>query len=104
MPYIGVQGGKPAAKVSNNDGLFTAVLDTNFTPASYQWFKDGVAINGATQSTYNSNSVAGVYKCVVTGSYSTKDSIITVVAEYLLTENGQQLLTENGQPMEMENV
>lgn len=104
MPFIGVVGGKPAAKVSNNDGVLSAVVDANFTATSYQWFKDNVVINGANQSTYNSKGLSGAYKCIVTGSYTTKASIITVVAEYLLTENGQPLLTEDGQPLEIEYV
>ena len=48
---------------------------TGFSPSSYEWYKDGTVISGATSQTYNATS-AGVYK-VVCGDYS---DIATVIA------------------------
>jgi hypothetical protein len=47
----------------------TVTLSANSSPSySYQWYKDGMAITGATNSTYNSTGTQhGYYTVVVTG-------------------------------------
>jgi hypothetical protein len=43
----------------------------NFTPSSYQWYRDGTAISGATSATYTVPSgETGTYKAVVDSTYS----------------------------------
>ncbi len=51
-------------------------IATGFTASSYQWYKDGTAISGATSQTYNATT-AGVYKVTANG-YSDIATVISV--------------------------
>ena len=63
---------QPTTQTANvgDNVTFTVVAAGGTTPYTYQWFKNIVAIGGATSSTYNIPSVitgdAGNYACVVT--------------------------------------
>ncbi|MFY7964297.1 MAG: Ig-like domain-containing protein [Chitinophagaceae bacterium] len=73
-------------------GLTTACLGSGLTltssvSASYQWYKDGVAINGATAQTYTP-IVSGTYTMIVVAGGGACNSIsnsIPVVINYALT-------------------
>ncbi len=49
-------------------------LMANIVASSYQWLKDGVAIPGATDQTYNANLGDGTYTCEISISSSCIDS------------------------------
>lgn len=56
--------------------LFTQASG-NDLPFTYQWYKDNVAISGATDNTYSftmTSALAGVYKVVVTGALGSSDN------------------------------
>ncbi len=61
-------------------GSLTLSAEATVTPdtatVSYQWYKDGEEISGATESTYtaaDSVSDSGTYKCVVIAVRSDRD-------------------------------
>jgi len=67
-----------------------AVSVTSAAPISYQWYKDGLAIAGATQGTYALGSVGvndgGVYKVVVSNaaaSYSSSEATLSLAPTIL---------------------
>jgi hypothetical protein len=62
---------------------FTSIV-TGFTNPTYQWYKDGAIVNGATNSTYNfTPTVIGGYaitlKVVSAGNGDEKESAATIV-------------------------
>ncbi|WP_299114934.1 T9SS type A sorting domain-containing protein [uncultured Winogradskyella sp.] len=68
------------------------------TTDQYQWFKDNVAINGATESTYTINnpqpSDSGVYYCEITNS--TVDDLVVTRAEITLNVNAALSINDIG--------
>jgi len=58
--------------------LLTASVTGGETPYTYQWYKNGAAISGATNSTYSATS-AGTYKVVVTDHNGCTDTSADVV-------------------------
>lgn len=65
---------QPVSQTVNTGSSVTfSVVAAGSDPLSYQWRKNGVAINGATSSTYTINSVAesdfATYSCLVSNSY-----------------------------------
>jgi hypothetical protein len=74
-----------SAPLYESQALALAVTATSPSAMTYQWFRNGVAIPGATAATYNVASVAGtqggVYHVRVTnasGTYVSTPSIVTV--------------------------
>lgn len=58
------------ATIARDDDTLTAKLNaTGITASSYKWYKDGVAIGGATTASYEVTT-SGVYSCDITGSDS----------------------------------
>lgn len=65
-----------------------SVSATGTAPLSYQWYKDGTAIEGATEATYTIKSIAmnasGVYTVVVSnelGEVSSDDAVLAVATD-----------------------
>ena len=68
----------PEATVSSSDGVYSKIYDTEsivltaeisgYANAEYQWYKDGVKIDGATEATISITDVAdsGTYRCDIT--------------------------------------
>jgi WD40 repeat protein len=76
-----------ASPVAVGSAASLSVVAGGTAPLSYQWRKDGVAISGATSSTYTiastKNSDAGSYTVVVTnsaGSVTSNSTVLTVRA------------------------
>jgi hypothetical protein len=76
-----------ASSVAVGSAASLSVVAGGTAPLSYQWRKDGVAISGATSSTYTiastKNSDAGSYTVVVTnsaGSVTSNSTVLTVSA------------------------
>ena len=76
-----------ASPVAVGSAVSLSVVAGGTAPLSYQWRKDGVAISGATSSTYTiastKNSDAGSYTVVVTnsaGSATSNTATLTVMA------------------------
>jgi len=69
-------GGELNCKVSSV--LLTASVTGGETPYTYQWYKNGAAISGATNSTYSATS-AGTYKVIVTDHNGCTDTSADVV-------------------------
>ena len=64
----------------------STVLDASITlktDETIAWYKDGVLISGATNTTYTATAV-GIYKAVVTGTACTKEDLITISAEVFI--------------------
>lgn len=61
------------------NGLAIAVTSVSSAPVTYQWFKDGTAIAGATSRTYNATA-AGSYTVAVTQNGITVTSNAAVIA------------------------
>lgn len=83
-----------ASPVSAENGIpfSLSVTATGTEPLTYQWKLDGVAISGATSSTYAVadpvTESAGTYTCVVENAYgsATSADIDVVVAPYITTQ------------------
>lgn len=75
---------KPAIVVNDNVLAATTPSDT------YQWYKDGKPVEGATGRTYNTEGAAGVYQVTVLNEICNAASepivITSVLEEYLLDE------------------
>ncbi len=72
---------QPKSSVSLVGSETVSVVATGTDPLTYQWFKDNVAISGATSSSYNITS-NGTYKVVVSnqiGSVTSTDCVVDVV-------------------------
>jgi len=54
-------------------------LSTTITGATYQWFLDGVLIDGATEATYDPTT-SGAYSCEVDGELTKNEIIVEVIA------------------------
>ena len=80
----GITGGTAANTVINlfEGQMLTLSVNTVGTAPTFQWYKDGNLISGATSATYMKSSVviadAGTYKVVVTGSGSCSSQTATV--------------------------
>ncbi|CAM2006689.1 immunoglobulin domain-containing protein [Acanthopleuribacter pedis] len=89
----------------------TLTLETvaSGSPLSYQWFKDGVMINGATQSQYQLSSLAtgdaGRYTCLVTGdcgSLETRAAEVTLHTAVALESEPAGVVSCDGGPARLE--
>lgn len=76
LPQIVVQPASVTVAVGGQLTLIVAAISE--APMSYQWYKDDVAISGATSSSYLNTGVAeidqGTYHCVVTNQYGSVTS------------------------------
>ncbi len=69
---------------------------------SYQWTKDGVDISGGTSSTYNTASVAGVYRCRVRASNDGGfDSAQDTLSSNSITVSGGSSVTGSANQQEL---
>ena len=83
VQYIDAVPAEVKASVDNNvktvDEAVTFTLDVPDRGYAYQWFKDGVAIDGATQNTYTIDAIktkdAGSYTCRVSNVCSESTSV-----------------------------
>ncbi len=83
VQYIDAVPTEVKASVDNNvktvDEAVTFTLDVPDRGYAYQWFKDGVAIDGATQNTYTIDAIktrdAGSYTCRVSNACSESTSV-----------------------------
>lgn len=83
VQYIDAVPAEVKASVDNNvktvDEAVTFTLDVPDRGYAYQWFKDGVAIDGATQNTYTIDAIetrdAGSYTCRVSNACSESTSV-----------------------------
>lgn len=69
---------QPPGQAEEFDGAaMTYSVATSGNAASYQWFVNGTAVGGATNATFNFNSLAGtnLYQCVVSNSAGTESTI-----------------------------
>lgn len=77
--FVGSKDLGPDRLISKNNALCqgeTLILDATTSGATYQWYKDGTAISGATNATYTVSS-AGKYEVMInSSSCSLKGSII----------------------------
>ncbi len=80
--------------VAKGSNATFSVIATGAAPLSYQWYKDGVAIGGATSAVLTINAVqlsqAGVYTVVVSNSISS----ITSSAASLTVNDAPTILTQ----------
>jgi hypothetical protein len=98
---------EPNITVKNNDTLFCKGenvelnVNANFS-STYQWYKDGIAINSATTNKYTRASVAlsdaGSYYCLVTSAYGVKATnsktiLVSEAPEIALHPSSQWALT-----------
>jgi glucose/arabinose dehydrogenase len=79
LQYTPVIVNQPASQtIFAADAVSFSVSASGIQPFSYQWQKNGVAISGATSSTYTIASAttndAGNYSCVVSNSYGSTNS------------------------------
>lgn len=75
---VAVTGAPPALTVTGDGCASKTTLSTTSGLTSYAWYKDNVAINGATSNVYTPTS-AGVYKVeVTTGSCSSTSTTTTI--------------------------
>lgn len=83
VQYIDAVPAEVKTRVDNNvktvDEAVTFTLDVPDRGYAYQWFKDGVAIDGATQNTYTIDAIktrdAGSYTCRVSNACSESTSV-----------------------------
>lgn len=80
--------GTPAYCVGDS----TALTMNAGNGASYQWFKDGLAITGATSQVYYASSI-GSYSCVVSDACSDNDGSAAAVA---VTQNPLPIVSVSG--------
>ena len=86
-PQINTQPADQLAPVGYS-ATFTAGADGD-PPLNYQWQKNGVAIQGATSSSYTTplvtlNDNAATFRCTITngfGSATTREAVLTVITE-----------------------
>ena len=80
---------QPKSSVSLVGSETVSVVATGTAPLTYQWFKDTVAISGATSSSYNITS-DGTYKVIVSnqvGSVTSTDCVVgAVIAPRIITQ------------------
>ncbi|MBE2213352.1 MAG: immunoglobulin domain-containing protein, partial [Opitutaceae bacterium] len=98
----------PQSKSVTHSGSFgIGVAASSNAPITFQWTKDGVAIPGATASTYGRQNVqpsdAGVYRVIATtggGSTTSNGAVITVLpaAPPVITEHPLSIGVEEGEP------
>lgn len=67
------------------------------TPLQYQWYKDGVLINGATSDVYIENSAVKTakYKCIVTNSVDSVESseaILTILLKPVIIKQPENII------------
>ena len=86
MPEITVNGIESVTYARIEDNLTFSVSATGTAPLSYQWYKDGEAIAGATGTSYTINSVksddAGSYSVTVTNVAGSASAEVTVLKVY----------------------
>ena len=85
VPTAPVIASAPVSQTVGLGGSLTlSVTATGTGPFTYQWFKDGGAISGATNFTYSvgaaTAAAAGSYSVIVTGTAGSVSSVAAVVA------------------------
>ena len=74
-------------EVVDNKNVLTAKVNSNISGYTYEWYKDGNKINGATSSSYETQE-AGTYKVVVTtGAGKTITSNEITIKSYTVSYN-----------------
>ena len=68
----------------NGDSVTISASSNAGGLATWQWYKDNIVINGATNNSYKATT-AGTYKCIVTNSSTTCSRISTGVVVSILT-------------------
>jgi len=79
-PVVTIAADDAELNCNNADALLTASVTPGEAPYAYQWYKDGVAIGGATNATYAATA-AGTYYVRVTDNNQCMDdsNVVTVV-------------------------
>ncbi len=92
-PIISNQPDPAVASLGENVAFDVMLSPTVVIPASYQWFRNGVAISGANTSLLALNNIqtvnAGVYKVVITndaGSVESSTATLTIPTSNLYTQ------------------
>lgn len=84
--YLGISAQSGDEIVPNGSALTLFVTVVGYPILTYEWFKDGAIISGATSSNYlfyPTFALAGIYTCVVTNAAGHVDSdpiVVTVVS------------------------
>jgi len=84
IPYITAQSSSTSFSLGALSSI--SVTADGFPSVTYQWYKNGSPISGATSSTYSfyaASSDAGTYKCIATnaaGSATSSDIVLTIVS------------------------
>ena len=91
---ISVTGSVPTVAVNGDSCINKTTLSTTSGLTSYTWYKDNMAISGATSNTYIPTT-AGDYKVEVSNGTCTNISSITSISICGLTAEGKLLPIEN---------
>ena len=89
---ISVTGSVPTVTVVGDSCANKTTLSTTSGLTAYAWYKDNVAVSGATSNTYVP-STAGDYKVVVSNGSCTTASTSTTISNCGLTSDGKMLPT-----------
>lgn len=90
---VSVTGSTPALTVTGDGCASKTTLSTTSGLTSYAWYKDNVAINGATSNVYTPTA-AGVYKVEVTTGSCSNTSTTTSINTCGRTATGQMSILE----------
>jgi uncharacterized protein (TIGR02145 family) len=90
---VAVTGSTPALSVTGDGCASKTTLSTTSGLTSYAWFKDNVAVSGATSNVYTPTA-AGVYKVEVTTGSCSSTSTTTSINTCGRTATGQMSILE----------
>ena len=90
---VAITGSTPALTVTGDGCASKTTLSTTSGLTSYAWYKDNVAVNGATSNVY-SPTAAGVYKVEVTTGSCSSTSTTTTINTCGRTATGQMSILE----------
>lgn len=88
----------PSGPVVGLNNTWTANAQGAVPPLTYQWYRNGTLVPGATAATYShvpAQTGALQLRRVITGQYSTEDAQRTVTAEYSVGISGPSAVAEN---------
>jgi hypothetical protein len=96
-----------AQRVNEGDGAFFIAKVRGTPPLSYQWYKDGVAIEGGTSLSYGIGKVqaqtdAGVYKLVASNEFGqtvSGEGVLSVNVAVKVTRQPQSTSVRQGEPV-----
>jgi len=81
-PDVSIVADDAELNCNNPDAVLTATVVDGEGPFTYQWYRDGSAIDGATNSTYTATSV-GTYKVRVVDNNDCDDDSNEVIVTYV---------------------